>query len=257
MQVPVQAVDGSRLDLGAAQAVAQGAREVWLAAPLGRDPDGAARAAAAGLEVRPFGYFALLHVQASGVPPARQAQALLGWAAATDPGAGAALALAKAATRPPTPAADMVPTPATAAPPAPGVYGPNGNEPPEQWMLWPGTAALPGGEGFLLQPAGGEINVTLRTRQARIAQTYLLAFQYRNRDLVGPQRVYVSTHSADGRWLTTFPAGAGYLCPPASDWATQGFAFTLPPETDTTILWFRASGTGSAEVRQVTLQPLP
>jgi hypothetical protein len=101
------------------------------------------------------------------------------------------------------------------------------------------------------------VNVTLSTRQLYPGDHYVLFFRYRNSDLQGTQKVYVSTHGADQRWLETFPDGLGYTCPPSTEWTRQGLGFTVPPDTVMSMIWLRATGQGTAEFADVELRQVP
>ena len=151
----------------------------------------------------------------------------------------------------------MLPSPMKVGLGAQGARYPTGAEPAEQWTLLANTTRDPDGHTFTLTPNGSETNVTLTTRLVEAGKRYAILFRYRNGSLDGEQRVYISAHSDDRRWLDTFPDGTGYLCARSADWVQQGFAFTAPAETTALTIWLRASGDGSAQFDRIELQPLP
>lgn len=124
----------------------------------------------------------------------------------------------------------------------------------DQWTLLPGTTLEQ--DTFRLAPGGSSVNVVFTTGRLRPGGTFVIQFAYRNPQLHGVQRVYVSAHHRDERWLDVFPTGGGYLCDAAQDWKTGAFGFTLPPDTASAIIWLRAVGTGTADYRDVEVRPI-
>jgi hypothetical protein len=249
---PIRVVDGAKLDYQTALGLAQGRGVVW-AADFSPGEEQSAGLSAAGLIAVSFGHFNL--VRPPPAPPLDQARRLLQWGSARDPRLLTSLAWLTAVASPSTGGANLL-SPATVLAP-PGVGPRDGPAGFDRWGLDPGAALRPGGEGFRLTTQEQEVNVTLTTGQLQAGRAYAVFFRYRNPDLQGAQRVYISALAADQRWLDVFPDGLGYACPAAGDWARQGFAFTVPAATTTVILWLRVTGRGSAEFADVELRPLP
>jgi 4-amino-4-deoxy-L-arabinose transferase-like glycosyltransferase len=124
----------------------------------------------------------------------------------------------------------------------------------DRWTLWPGSSLA--GQAIRLEPRGSLVNAIFSTARLKPGETYVIRFFYRNPDLKGTQQVYVSSHDDGGRWLDIFPTGEGYPCERATEWKSGAFGFSPPPHTTGSVVWLRASGTGSAEFKGVELNEL-
>jgi hypothetical protein len=133
----------------------------------------------------------------------------------------------------------------------------SGEQQPDRWVLWSGTSQGPDAKSLALSSDGSQpmINVTLSTSKLLPGKNYVLLFHYRNKDLKGEQRVYLSTYTADWKLIDTFPYGAGFLCSPNSE-SASAFAFHVPDNATNAILWLRITGTGTAEFSSVDIRPV-
>lgn len=123
-----------------------------------------------------------------------------------------------------------------------------------RWALGPGATVAVEDGSVHLRPAGATANATFTMRSVTPGHRFSLLFGYRNGQLLGEQRVFVSAHDRAGQWLAVFPNGAGYLCTSAAEWMKGAFAFALPADADSLIVWLRASGNGLAEFTNVQLE---
>jgi 4-amino-4-deoxy-L-arabinose transferase-like glycosyltransferase len=251
----IVAVEADKLDSQTAVRIAQGHGTVWGMVYTPLTPTEITQAEAAGLEVTRFpGRISLVRVT-DAASPLQEAQTLLRWGSAAEPRLQTSAALLQAVSAN-TLGENLLPGPEAAQGGVPGVV--KAGDGPARWVLGPGTAALAADQGmFRLTTAEQEVNITLTTARVAPGKTYLLLFRYRNASLDGSQRVYAAAHNADLAWLDTFPDGLGYLCPRTPDWTRQGFAFTMPAATTAASIWLRATGSGSAEFRDIELRALP
>jgi len=122
-----------------------------------------------------------------------------------------------------------------------------------RWWLTPGSRISADGRGFALTPSG-TTNVVQSTGRVATGRTYLVSFTYRNLDLHGEQRVFVVADGPHRQPLAVYPTGAGYLCSPGRDWTRALFAVRGPSGVSRVSLWLRATGTGSASVRDIQIR---
>jgi hypothetical protein len=248
---PVRVVDSAKLDLQTAMQIAQGRGVIW-----GADfaPEAASAYAQAGLSATSEGNFDMVRLQDSAASPVEQARKLLAWGAQTEPRLSTPVDFLNAQMES-SYGPNLLPLASSLAPA--GQQPLNLGTTPEQWIAPAGARLDDNGQSFQVVPGGGEVNVTLTTKQLQAGRSYALLFSYRNPSLQGEQRVYLSTHDASLSWLNTFPDGVGFACGLAQGWVQQGFAFTVPAGTTTAIIWLRASGQGTAEFRDIELRALP
>ena len=139
--------------------------------------------------------------------------------------------------------ANILPNPSAGAPAA-----------SDGWSLAADTSLS--GDRIVLSPRGEQANATLTTRSFESGAYYLMSFSCRNQGFKGSQKVFVSSNSTAGEWLTIAPTGEGFDCGVANDWSSYSFAFQLPPGTASVTIWLRAEGHGVAEFGNITLQKL-
>lgn len=247
----VSVANASRLDLQTATQIARGNAQVWAA-----DFDPArSQSPPADLSITHFGQFALLRDQTPGAPSFDQALQLLQWGSTDEPRLQTTIALLNALQAGNIKGANLLPPATKLAPPGPGPV--STQVATDRWLVGFDASSSSDYDGFHLTPDNDEVNVTLTTRQLQPGHTYALSFRYRHNLSGGAQRVYVSAHDDALNWLDTFPDGLGYDCPSSQDWAREGFAFTLPTGTTSTVVWLRATGQGTADFSDVELQELP
>ncbi len=254
---PIKPVDGSLLDERSIADVANDA-VIWgvVTLPWPLTAEQTRRAADLGLEVTQLQNVDLLRQRAPRGTPAEQMDILLNWGSAMQPGLVATRAMLNPDFRAAALGENLLPPTGDAQVPAHPGNPLNGEPQQDRWALWPGSS-LSRANSFVMhtnevQPAAG---VTLSTRKLLPGMTYILTFHYRNVDFKGNQRVYISTYSASGRLIDTYPYDEGFLCPPKSD-SESAFAFPMPPLGSSVILKLQTEGTGTAEFSSIQLQPL-
>ncbi|MEO8285333.1 MAG: glycosyltransferase family 39 protein [Chloroflexota bacterium] len=243
----VQTIDGSLLDEARVARLANDAI-VWGAVGLPEvvPPEQLQRAREIGLEVIPFDRFTLLRQQAPRGSPAEQIDRLLEWGMGLQPGLVAARSLLNPAFRTTTLGENMLPPPSGDA-----------QSEQESWSLGAGASLAQEGNAFVLSADGSQemVNVTLPVHSLVPGRKYVLLFHYNNEHLQGEQRVFVSTLAGDGHVVDTFPYGDGFLCPLGAP-SVSAFAFAVPTNSSSALLWLRIVGTGSAEFSSVELRPV-
>jgi hypothetical protein len=122
------------------------------------------------------------------------------------------------------------------------------------WVYGPGVDVNAG--TLTLTPNGGEVNAAFNPPPLAAGDDYLVAFDHRDAGLRGMQAVYAAVLDAGGHQLTAFPTGSGYVCAPSDGWTRSYFAFRIPQDAATVVLFFRVDGTGAGEFRSVQLSRL-
>jgi 4-amino-4-deoxy-L-arabinose transferase-like glycosyltransferase len=243
---PVEVMDGTRLDRATVERVEREGRTPWLGVFTDVSEETRRRARAAGFEVAPFR--AVTFVRAAGnAPPGEQLERLLELGSELYPQMVATRAALDERFRDESTGTNLLPAVAS---------NPSADGGEEVWRAGPG-AAVDGASGtVVLEPAGGQSDVSLATRRLEPKQSYVLLFRADNASLEVRQMVYVTTQSADGRALETVPGWQGYECRRSDGSDRQGVAFTVPDGAALATIWFRAEGEGTARVWEVELRPV-
>jgi 4-amino-4-deoxy-L-arabinose transferase-like glycosyltransferase len=256
---PIKIVDGSLLDEYRATHVTDDNATIWGAyqLPWPIPAEQLKRADAMGLEVIPLENLSLLRERAPRGDAAEQIDRLMSWGSGLEPGLVAVRSMLNAQVKAEALGDNLLPSLDVVQIPAHKDWLLDGEQQVDTWVIWAGSALGADGESFELKPGGGQemVNVTLSTSKLTPDRNYVLAFRYRNVDLSGEQRVYISMLDAGGRTLDTYPYGAGFLCAANSE-SQSAFAFHTPTGTTSAIVWLRATGNGSAEFSQVDLRPI-
>ncbi len=254
---PIIVDDARSLHYPSAVRLTQSSGAVWGLNYGGLSPNDMARAKVLGFQVLPMVGLTLLK-PTSGTP-VEEAEDLLRWGSVAEPRLLPGIDFLQAVSGAQSFDANQLDPPARATPPAEGVTLLGGAEPLDHWTLWPGTSVSSDGTAFHLVTNQQTINLTWLTGRFVQGGKYALFFRCRNGDLEGDQRVYVSAHTGDGRWLDIFPSGYGYLCPKptgSTSEGIQGFAFQLPAGTSQLRIWLRVTGSGAADFSNVELRQI-
>jgi hypothetical protein len=244
-------VAAAKLDLQSANLIVRGHGAIWAA---DFSPQSSPQSMPANMMYTPFGNFSIVRLNTPGSGPLEQAQGLLEWGKATEPRIATTLAFLNAVAHNSF-GDNLLPGAAALAPEGQQPLNPQGVA--ERWMLAASTESVPQFNGFHLAPSGHEVNVTLTTRLVQPGRTYVLLFRYRNWGFPGEHRVFVSAHDSTLGWLDTFPDAFGFPCDSTTEWVQQGFAFSVPPNTTSVVIWLRANGHDAADFADVELRPLP
>ncbi|HYM96316.1 MAG TPA: glycosyltransferase family 39 protein [Candidatus Sulfotelmatobacter sp.] len=221
---PIAVIDGSQLDDRSVARLEQGHGAVWEALFTSYANNDLDRAATDGLEVHRFPGIALVRLASSSESPAAQATTLLSWSEGFEPQVQASL--------------DFMTRLGTG-----GVHGPS--------LL----TAMP--EPIEVHASGPEVDVAAPAVPASSGERVAVLFACRTRTLSGEARVEVAANDAGGAVFQFFitadryPLPNGYLCAPAADWSTGAFAFTVPQGAASLTVRLTATGTGTAEFRDV------
>ena len=97
------------------------------------------------------------------------------------------------------------------------------------------------------------VDITLSTSRLMPGKNYVILFHYRNKDLQGEQRVYLSMYTSGWKAIDTFPYRVGFLCPPNSELGSA-FAFHVPDNAANAILSLKITGAGTAEFSSVEMR---
>jgi len=225
-------VDGGTVDNLAAKQLADLKGTVWAALTFASAEEQAS-ARASGLVVNSTFETILLVRNETNLAPVEQAQTLLRWDSAAQPGFASSIDVIGAIT---------------------GVVrlGPDLLDQTTQWTLTAGAST--DGEVFTLTPANSEVNVTGRITNVEPGARYRFDFHYRENALQGYQRTYVVAEDPSGKPLGIFPTGAGYSCSPVQTWGEGLFGFMVPAGTARVGIWLRAAGRGTAEFEGLAVE---
>lgn len=179
--------------------------------------------------------------------PIDQARAVLTWASTFEPQVTATLQLMDVLQGHAATGRELLPAPSASQPEG-------GTEPLDRWILQPGASVAQDGQSFALRPGGGSINALLSTTKLRAGGAYVISFTCDATGLAGTAAVYVVANEPSGQ--TAFPNGAGYDCQGGSAADHGVFAFTLPRDAASATVWLRATGSGSATYRDVSIRAL-
>jgi 4-amino-4-deoxy-L-arabinose transferase-like glycosyltransferase len=256
---PIKIVDGSLLDEYRATHIADKDATIWGAyqLPWPIPSEQLRRADEMGLEVIPLENLSLLRERAPRGDSAEQIDRLLAWGSGMEPGLVAVRSMLNPQVKTQALGDNLLPSLGEVQVPVHRERLLNGEQQVDKWVLWAGSSPGTDGRSFELRPDGGPemVNVTLSTLKLTADRNYVLAFRYRNVDLSGEQRVYMSLLDDGGRTIDTYPYGAGFLCPANSE-SGSAFAFHVPAGATNAIVWLRATGKGSAEFSDVELRPV-
>lgn len=165
-----------------------------------------------------------------------QARRLLRWEAPLEPSLDATSGMLDVIALQRTPGPNVVPAPETAG---------------SGWSFTSGAAAAAG--VVALRPSGSEVDATFTTATFAPGDDLLLAFDHRAHLAGGQQLVFAVAFDAQGHQLASAPSGAGYRCAPTDDWTTSYFALHVPAGAANVVLFFRASGSGTADFQNIQL----
>jgi len=256
---PIKLIDGSLLDESMVSHIANPDAVIWGAdvLPWPLTAEQRQHALDLGLEVTQLENVALLRQRAPRGTPAEQIDLLLNWGREMQPGLVATRAMLNPTFRSTTLGDNILPTSRDIQTPAHPGNLLNGEQQQDKWVLWSGVSLSTDGNSFILSSDGSQpmINLTLSTRKLIAGKDYVLTFRYRNVELKGDQRVYLSTYAGDGSLVDTFPYGEGFRFPRDSD-SESTFAFHVPPIATNAVLWLRIEGTGRAEFSSIDLRPV-
>jgi uncharacterized membrane protein len=254
----IKKLDGSLLDEYTVTHIPDGAI-VWgvyeLPWPLA--PEHVQRAVDLGLEVIPFENISLLRQRAPRGSPAEQIDTLLKWASPMEPGLISLRSMLNPQFGATALGDNILPAMTDIQLPARNQDLLNGEQQADRWVLWSGTSPGRDGKSLVLSSDGSQpmVAITLSTGKLAPGKDYALLFHYRNKDLKGEQRVFLSTYGGDWKPIDTFPYGAGFHCPPNSE-SASAFAFHVPASATNATLWLRITGTGTAEFSSVEIRPV-
>jgi 4-amino-4-deoxy-L-arabinose transferase-like glycosyltransferase len=247
---PMRYLDASLLDEKTVATLTEEDAIVWgaWALPWPIDPQHLQRASDMGLEVIKLEGVMLVRGRAPRPPPAQQLDTLLAWGIDPQPGLVATRALINPAYKASALGDNLLP-------PLSDVV--QGEGQPDKWALRPNTYFDPGNAALALTSPDpqGETSITLSTRKLIPGATYVLLCHYSNTQLMGTQRVYLSTYAESGQLIETFPYGSGFFAAPGSS-SGSAFAFKVPPTATNALLWLRITGQGTATFTGVEIRPV-
>ncbi|MGA7730459.1 MAG: glycosyltransferase family 39 protein [Chloroflexia bacterium] len=247
---PMRYLDASLLDEKTVAALTEEDATIWgaWALPWPLDPQHLQRASDMGLEVIKLEGLMLVRGRAPRPHPAQQLDALLAWGIDLQPGLVATRALVNPAYKASALGENILPPLSDVA---------QDEEQPDKWALRSNTYFDPGKASLILTSPDpqGETNITLSTRKLTPGATYVLLCYYRNTQLTGTQRVYLSTYTEGGQLIETFPHGSGFVVAPGSN-SGSAFAFKVPSTATSALLWLRITGQGTAEFTGVEIRPV-
>jgi len=236
----LQVIDALKLDRGAL-ATLQSATSLWTAGWAGptvpaTDPAGPARELYADVW--------LLPTRGS---VASRADAVLEWAQQFEPELGAARELVAFTSGGGRVGPELLPPPSQSAHETGAPFL-------DRWTLQPHVTVAANGDGFVLQPAGSDVNAIYATQSLATGGNYLLSVDCDPKALAGSLHVFVVLQSPNGS--TVLPDGAGYTCPTASVATNALIAFSVTTPSTTMTIWLRASGVGTGTFFEPSLRSL-
>ena len=243
---PVEVMDGTRLDRAAVERIESGEREPWLGVFTDVSEEPAEEVRSAGFAVAPFRGVTFVRAAGGAGTPGEHLERLLDLGTELYPQMVATRAALDDGFRDERTGGNLLPEVGSAAPA-------NGGE---VWQPGAGAAIDTENGALVLEPGGGQADVSLTTRRLEPGRSYVLLFQADNASLTGRQMVYVTTQAADGGALETVPGWQGYESRRGDGTERQGVAFTVPEGAAAVTVWFRAEGEGTARVRDVELRPV-
>ncbi len=256
---PIKMLDASQLDIYTVTNITNKDAIMWGVVLLPRPltSEEAQHATDLELEIIPLENITLLRQRTPRGAPAQQIDILLNWGREMQPGLVATRAMLNPDFRSATLGDNILPPIEDIQIPSHRNNLLNGEQQQDKWVLWSGDSLAPDARSFVISSDGSQpdVNLTLSTRRLASNQVYVLTFHYRNTNLRGEQRVYLSTYTDDGSLVDTFPYGAGFLCPPNSD-SESAFALYVPSIATNAILWLRIAGIGTADFSSIELQPV-
>ena len=237
-------VDARRLD-SVAFALLAGRTSVWAASY----PSVEGRNSSPGIEVIDFADMVLARPSEAGGSTVDDAVSLLRWAAADRPELMTTSDLVASL----SPGARVGPE--LLVPPPMAQPDSGGPLPLGSWALQPGSRVADDSRGFVVEPAGAQVDVRLVTDQVAARHRYRLTFETRG-DPGSVMRVFFASIDPVGVWLDIQPSGSGFKATGGDGWSLGGFAFVVPDQSSQALVTLRTEPSGRAEFRSVSLREI-